>query len=371
MSNKITFVISGLRGGGAEKVCVTLANGLANQGYDIDLVVLSLNGAVRANELSSKVRLVNLNIGHARYSFFSLWRYISTGKPATVLSFNRQLSVVLVLIRKLLFKEFRLVSRNIIYLSIAEQNKNGMWHGVVSKYLTKRFYSLSDIIVAQSHAMKEDLLDYLCLPDEKVKVIHNPISSEIESIGDSPLDEQACKSDYLLCVGRLEHQKAFHYAIECFSNVAEKYPNLRLKLVGRGSLESELRNQASALGVVDRVDFDGYQSNIFSYYLGAKATLLTSLYEGFPNILVESIALGTPVVAFDCPSGPSEIVINGVNGFLVKQFDLADFCNKIEIVIDEPMPKCQIKATAEAFERNTILDEYARVLMNFDYAYND
>ena len=136
------------------------------------------------------------------------------------------------------------------------------------------------------------------------------------------------KKNYLLCIGRLEKQKAFHLAIEAFAGIADKFPNLRLKIVGKGSLEKELKQKVIDCQVTSRVDFDGFKKDITKYYLHANATLLTSLYEGYPNVLIESIAMNTPVVSFDCPGGPREIVKDGVNGYLAKHLDVNDFKKK-------------------------------------------
>ena len=362
MSKKISFIIGGLRGGGAEKVCVTLANGLSERGYEIDLVVLSLNGSIRDKELSPKVNLVNLDLGHARYSALALWRYLRSSKPETVLSFNRQISVVLGLVHKFTGLKFRLVSRNIIFLSIAESSKKGLWHGFISKHLIRQFYALSDLLIAQSHAMKDDLVSYLSLPEDRVEVIHNPVCQKVADFSKEKDLNAVEKKDYLLCVGRLEPQKAFNYAITAFASIAPDYPDLHLKIVGKGSLEGELKEQAHALDVTDRVDFEGYQTDMISYYLHAKATLLTSLYEGFPNVLVESIAMGTPVVAFDCQSGPSEIIVDGVNGFLVENKNATKLVAALHNVLRLRINAATISMTAQCYKSNTIISEYEKVL---------
>jgi glycosyltransferase involved in cell wall biosynthesis len=366
MNKKIAFIIGGLRGGGAEKVCITLANGLAGRGYEIDLVVLSLNGAIRDKELSPEVNLVNLGIDHARYSALALWQYLQSAKPQTVLSFNRQISVVLGLVRKLTRLNFRLVSRNIIFLSIAESNKKGLWHGFISKHLIRWFYALSDLLIAQSHAMKEDMVSYLRLPESRFEVIHNPVCQKVAEFSTANDLGTVEKRDYLLCVGRLEPQKAFHYAISAFSAIAPAHPKLRLKIVGKGSLEGQLKEQARMLGVADRVDFEGYQADMIPHYLHAKATLLTSLYEGFPNVLVESIALGTPVVAFDCPSGPGEIVMEEVNGFLVRHEDQAHLKECINLALPHPWNKGHIVETSKRFSAAKILDLYSQHLLGME-----
>src|SRR5690606_4579843 len=122
-----------------------------------------------------------------------------------------------------------------------------------------------------------------------------------------------------------------HYLLEAFCRLEDK--EVILKLLGKGSLENELKKLAKDLGIEDRVIFEGFQEDVISYIISAKVVALTSLYEGFPNVLVESIALGTPVVSFDCQSGPSEIIIDGVNGYLVKYLDKDDFAKKLDLAL--------------------------------------
>ena len=362
MDRRITLIIGGLRGGGAQRVCVTLANALVKRGYAVDLVVLGLEDAAMLASLSDQVTLIDLGVDHARKSFFALAEYIKRANPKTVLSFNREISIILGFLRLLYSFDFRLISRNITYLSLSESAKKGIWFGVIVNFMIRKFYGFSDLFIAQSKGMAEDLESYLGVNKKKVLVINNPISENIEYFLKNNDITNLNKEDYLLCIGRLDEVKAFHYAIEAFSNLAEKYPLLKLKIVGKGSLEGELRKLATARGVAERVLFEGYQDNIISYYLHARITVLTSLYEGFPNALIESIALGTPVVAFDCPSGPSEIIKNGVNGYMVRYRDLNHLVECLEKALNKEWDITAVRSSADRFKSTLITQEYIDVI---------
>ena len=108
---------------------------------------------------------------------------------------------------------------------------------------------------------------------------------------------------------------------------------MRLKIVGHGSLAEELKEKTIDLDVENAFDFEGFQKNIIPYYLHTKATVLTSLYEGYPNVLIESIAMNTPVVAFNCPGGTNEIVQDSYNGYLVNYKDIDDLKNKLSALL--------------------------------------
>lgn len=98
------------------------------------------------------------------------------------------------------------------------------------------------------------------------------------------------------------------------------------------------------------------------YYLNANATVLSSLYEGFPNVLIESIALGTPVLAFDCPSGPKEIIENGINGYLVEFKKVGEMAEKIELLIENSFHPDRVKITSDKFLIENVIKHYEKVL---------
>ena len=362
MSGKaITLLINSLRGGGAEQVCVTIANGMAERGWDVTLVVLNLKDAVYQQRLNPRVRLANLHKGHARTAFFPLWQYFRREKPKKVLVFNHQLAVLLVLIRNLSFLPYSIISRNISTLSLKQKNDSSFWHKYVIHFLVELFYNRVDLVIAQSSGMKQDLVEYFNFNAEKITIINNPINPAIESFADNNDMSKIQKKTYVLCAGRLDAVKAFYFAIESFALIVHDHPELRLKIAGSGPQEQELKTLARRAGVDDKVDFEGFQRDLIPYYLHAKATILTSLYEGFPNILLESISLGTPVVAFNCPSGPREIVADGVNGYLVRYQDQKHLVKCLKMALDRQWNPQEIALTSERFKSEVIIREYESV----------
>ena len=191
--------------------------------------------------------------------------------------------------------------------------------------------------------MQKDLIKLYSNLEKKSNVITNPLSLNIENYCKMHDLRKIDKQNYILCVGRLEEQKAFHFALDAFASIKNKFPGLRLKIVGKGSLDKDLKLKTIHWGVSSRVDFEGFQKDIIPYYLYAKVTILTSLYEGYPNVLIESIALNTPVVSFDCPSGPSEIIQDGLNGYLVKYQDIDDLKNKVLITLSNKFNSKDLK----------------------------
>ncbi|MFW5983424.1 MAG: glycosyltransferase, partial [bacterium] len=232
----MTFLINSLRGGGAERNCVVLSNAFVDKGVSVEIVVLHLNNAVLHTELDSRIKLVNLNIRHARFAVIKIYKYILKNKCQNILVFNHQLAVLLSIIRSLSRHKFRITARNISTLSQKKQNEKSIWHKYIVEYFTRTFYKKVDFIVAQSKGMLLDLKTNYKIPQNKVKVIYNPINPVIEHNYRQYKDlNQVCRKYYLLCVGRLEEVKSFDCAIKTFAKIASDYKDLKLKIVGDGS----------------------------------------------------------------------------------------------------------------------------------------
>ncbi len=353
LDKKITFLISTLSGGGAEGVCVGIANSFVDNGWDVDLVVLNLRNEAYLNRLSEKVNLIVLNVNHARYSGFSLLRYLYKKKIKKILVFNYELSVVLVIL-KIFFKlKFSIISRNISTFSakMLQFYQLSLWDRFVVAPLIKYFYPRVDYVVNQSNGMRDDLIKMYPKLKKFSSVIFNPIPAQLIEYASRNNLSSIKKENYLLCIGRLEKIKGFHHAIKAFAGIVDKYPYLRLKIVGKGSEEKRLKQIAIDYSVSDKVDFEGFKKEIIPYYLKARVTILPSLYEGYPNVLIESISMNTPVIAFDCPSGPNEIIIDGRNGYLVKNQDVNDLRKKM---LNFPYDKFIYKDLVNSIKKNHI-----------------
>lgn len=359
---KITFLITSLAGGGAEGVCVNLANGLAQNGWNVELIVLHMNNSVYHENLDARVNLVVLNVNNARYSLISLIKYFRKVKLEKIVVFNYELTVMTLIARYFCYDKFKVISRNINTISKNQVVEKSFSYKAFLKKMVDIFYKKSDFIVNQSNGMMEDLISVYPDIRNKTQVIYNPVRLEIEKHGKSIDFENIIKDNYILCVGRLEHQKAFHFAIEAFSKIVIDFPSIRLKIVGQGFFESDLKKMVKELSIENSVDFEGFQKNMISYYINAKLVLLTSLYEGFPNVLIESISLGTPVVAFDCPSGPKEIVIEGKNGYLVEYLSTNDLSKKIHLALNTQWNYKVVYESSFRYKMTTIIQQWESLI---------
>lgn len=361
IDKKITFFISSLGGGGAEGVCVNIANSLSERGWQVTLLVLHLNNSVYHKRLNDKVELVVLGINHARHALVPLYKYLVKQRPEKILVFYYELTAILIMLRSIMKYKFTIITRNVNTLSYNRKDTEISVRKYLYRCLVDNLYKKSDHFINQCNGMRDDLISLYDINKDKISVIYNPINNIVEKYAMNLDFNSIKKENYLLCVGRLENQKSFHYAIEAFSNIKAEYPDLRLKIVGQGGLEAELKSLASKLDVSNKVDFEGFQDDIIPYYLKARMVLLSSLYEGFPNVLIESIALGTPVVAFDCPSGPKEIIIDDVNGYLVKYLCVGHFSDCIRKALNKKWVPEIISLTSNKYKINDVIVNYENV----------
>jgi glycosyltransferase involved in cell wall biosynthesis len=183
----------------------------------------------------------------------------------------------------------------------------------------------------------------------------------------SVIEKTDIENEFLF-VGRLSPQKGLVNLLKAFKLAYEKNSNIYLTLVGEGTENEMLKKMVVNMGLSSVVSFEGYQENTLSYFKRVKATLLTSFFEGFPNVLVESIAVGTPVIAFNCPSGPEDIILPGVNGILVPHLNVENFSKAILGIANNDIQfnRTEVIDTSKRFSTTTIVKQYEKVLFE-DY----
>ncbi len=182
------------------------------------------------------------------------------------------------------------------------------------------FYHRLNHIVVQSARSAEWFQNKLKIPKANISVIPNVVSRPTLDINPAPVSiiGKDLNCPIIACVGRLTEQKGFDYALRVLSLVKEVYPCVRMMIIGEGPLQPSLRQTASEHDVLDSVSFLAPLPDLREIWKQSSVFLLTSRYEGFPNVLAEAMAHGVPPVAFDCPTGPSDLIRHGENGFLIE-----------------------------------------------------
>ncbi len=185
----------------------------------------------------------------------------------------------------------------------------------------KLLYPSADKIVANSSDTASDIKKYIRRDIENLITINNPIfNNRIYDLSNerSNLDDfYQLQKPIIISVGRFFPQKNFSFLIKSFVKVKKEFNNASLVILGDGPLKNQLFSLAKELKVEKDVHFLGFVDNPYKYLKNSDVFVLSSLYEGFGNVIVEALAVGTPVVATHCPGGPHEILQNGKFGILV------------------------------------------------------
>jgi len=314
----ISIFIPSLRGGGAERVMVTLANGFAGQGHRVDLVLARAEGPYLA-DVSARVRVVDLGASRVLTSLPGLVRYLRREKPNAMLSALNHANVAAIAARMLAGVPTRLVVSERNHVTRSMQASRDLASRAVIR-LMAWLYPHADGIVAISDGVADDLARAAGLPLDSITVVYNPaVTPVVEALaGASPPEKYLAAGSLpvILGVGRLTAQKDFSTLIRAFARVRSCTP-CRLVILGEGELRDELKALADSLGLDGDVSMPGFVDNPYACMSRAAVFVLSSRWEGFGNVIAEAMACGCPVVSTDCPSGPAEILEGGRWGRLV------------------------------------------------------
>ncbi|PKH31896.1 glycosyltransferase [Shewanella sp. ALD9] len=351
------FLINSLQGGGTEKVCKIIANGLAEKGYIINIYIFDDRDELAVQQCHTNVRLFFLGKASSIKSIPSLFSLVPQLAGGSILVFNHEYALVLLLIKLFLRKDLKIISRMNNTFSITVLFKSKKYRFFVT-LLMKLFYKKMDFYIYQSKGIKDDLVRnyYVTGPSE---LIPNPIG-----LPTSILNKKSNSKHQLLYVGRLVKQKNVIDILKAVKFISISNPNVILIIVGDGPEKERLKLFCLENDIVKHVSFVGKVLNVAQYYSEANLTILSSFNEGFPNVLLESISYNTPVVSYDCPSGPSEIIINGVNGFLVKHLDQNDLQEKIISALSYNWKEKELLESISKFNCKNIISKYETVLNN-------
>lgn len=300
-----------LQGGGAERMMCNLAGGLVDLGFTVDLVV-ARRGGVFDEMVDRRVRLVSLDAPRTVLAVWRLRRYLRQHRPLALLSTPVIANTVAILAHVLAGRSGRLVVREANRIDRKQRNESA--RNVRLCYsLLPWSYRLADRVVAVSQAVRHDLLHLASLSPGRVAYARNPsIRSDLDDLLQDDFAHPWLAQpgvSVLLAAGRMRVQKGFDVLLQALV-IARRSRDVRLILCGEGKQMPTLKQLAARLGLTEVVDFIGFVSNPFPAMAAVDCFVLSSRWEGSPNVLVEALACGCPVVATDCPSGPREIIGN-------------------------------------------------------------
>lgn len=303
--------------GGAERMTVLIGKSLDTRIYDVCfcLVGISSNSSIVdfiPNGIHI-IRIPNMN------RFYLVWKMVSSilkEKPFAVFSSVINISNKILPFRWM-FPKVKVIIRcdNYLYTYSDKQQK-----------MIAKLYPMADCIIAQTQEMKDELVIQLGINETKVVALNNPIDKQTidKKVASAISPYQSNKIKHFVAIGRFNRQKGFDLLIDAFIEVCKTRRDVDLyivgdKTLGGGLIFESLEQKAIESGIADLVHCVGYKDNPYVYLKYADCFVLSSRWEGLPNVLLESLYLGTPVAAFKCIPIIERIVDDGVNGFLAEK----------------------------------------------------
>lgn len=363
-AKKIAIFASFSGAGGVERMLLNLAGGLAADGCAVDLVVARATSK-HLQHLPDGVRLVKLGTSHTFTSLFRLAAYLQRERPDALLAAKERACRTAVLARRLSGVKVRLGFRLGTTVSAAFENKSP-WRFALWCWPMRWFYRQAEAVVAVSEGVRQDLLKITGLPEERFHVVRNPvITPQMEALSRVEVDDPwftPGAPPVLMGLGRLTQQKDFFTLLRAFALVHGERP-CRLLILGEGGDRQGLEGLAAELGVSVDLRLPGFEANPYRYLRRAQLFVLSSRWEGSPNALTEAMALGIPVVATDCPSGPNEILPGAQVGELVAMGDPLAMATAIKRMLDSPPPAELIRAAVADYNVTRSAHHYRRLLL--------
>lgn len=349
-------------GGGAERVLLNLGCGLAEQGFQIDLVLGKAWGP-HLKKVPPQIRIVDLQASQTLASLLALSRYLRQERPLALLSAMHYGNEMALWAKRLARVSTRVIVTEHNTLSQSLRNKTKLKNRLIP-LCVRYFYPWADEIVAVSQGVARDLARISGLPCKRIQTIYNPVvTPELLEKAKAPLDHPWFKPGeppVILGVGKLEAQKDFPTLLRAFALVRRVRPS-RLIILGWGPDRSQLEALIRDLGTEEDVALLGYVENPYNYMAHASVFALSSAWEGLPTVLVEAMALGTPVVSTDCESGPSEILDDNRYGILTPVGDPQGLANGILEIFSGRSRKVDPNWLKQ-FELDASVKQYIRVI---------
>ena len=347
-SRKIVISIGSISCGGAERVAVNIANDLVAFGNEVSILTLDNKKSLykideRVKILSFERKTKNKVLKHIQI-FFYIRKSLKLLKPDSILNFAFPTFFSL--------STVNLKSRIVISI---RNNPNNL-ESFDRVFLRRFLFGRATAIISQTEYAKNII--YNQTKHKNIVVIPN----YVRDISNENLE----KINYIINVGKLHDVKGQEKLIKMFSQI----PNdlWKLVLVGEGRNKEKLKALSQKLNLNDKVIFTGNVDNVDFYLQQSKIFAFTSQTEGFPNALLEAMVTPLPCISFDCPAGPSEMIINNVNGFLVPLNDETQFKEKLMILMNDDMLQEEFCKEAlkirEIFSKELLLHKIKDILLN-------
>jgi glycosyltransferase involved in cell wall biosynthesis len=308
---RIAFFIRALKGGGAQRDTILLANEIAARGGRVDLLTLVPDGPLRAL-VSQQVSIVPVGGGKLRAAVPGLRRALIARRPNALISAEAAPNLIALTAARLVPWNIRprIVLREVASASVAARLDPYRQNRIAYRIL--RFaYRFADVVVTLTEGARRDLAKNFRVPEAKLARM---TANAVIDAAVLATPEGKREPGLIVSVGRLSPEKDHATLIRAFARLDR---SMRLEIAGDGPMRGALQSLIRELGLTGRVRLSGFVTDPFPVFRRAALAVSCSRYEGFGNAIVEALACGTPVVATDCPYGPREILADGRYGLLV------------------------------------------------------
>ncbi len=350
---------------GIQRIMVNIANGLTNLGYRVDLIMPEIKGQYLI-DLSPDVKLFDLNTRNPINVLNNLRKYLKTTKPNLLLCADQHINIAAAIARPLSGVKFSLIITQHNPLGILKHDFR--WFVRILPLFARIFFPLADQIVVISQGLVREIATVIQQPPERLRVIYNPVitSHVFQRAAESPPHPWLNNKNkpVILGAGRLTQQKDFFTLIKAF-RLLKSNLDARLLIIGEGEDRPQLENLIRQLNLQEDVCLANHQENPYTYMKNSDIFVLCSIWEGFGNVLVEAMAVGTPVISTDCESGPAEILEQGKYGQLVPIQNPLALSEAILTTLTHPIPSHILKVRAMDFSLSPIMSQYEQLLQEF------
>lgn len=356
MRKRIYFIIPTIeRGGGAERVCVFIANALQKKGYQVFIQLLNRKN-IPVYPVDDGVKVLQPPVFcfgiYGAVFHFLLRCFFKREFPGCVIAFLEPANVFASILAR--FTNIKVILTERANPAIDPRNPKS------TARIRKALPYIAKFLM-QTKKCAEKFTDYLPVKPEQFEVIYNPVVNHFPVA-----DDKQAKSDVLLAVGRLCYPKGYDRMIRIFAAVHKQFSEKKLFICGDGPDKNDMQKMVKEYGIEGAVYFCGNVENIAEYYKKADVFLMTSHYEGMPNAMLESYANGCPAISFDFDFGASDIIEHNVNGILIPQDDEEAFKEALIKYLKDPEMRKNfvrnIPETMKKFSPEVITDQWEKLI---------
>lgn len=363
MTTRITLFLPSLESGGAERAFVDLANDFAGRGFTVDLALVHRGGPYLA-EVSPSVRVIDFGTRRWPIAAVKLAAYLVRTRPDVLLSGLDIANAVAVVASALAGRLSRcVISQRAVVRSSWQIDRPRTWRLWLE--ILRQTYRRARLVICNSTAAAEEVQrDFGVKPSDCAVVLNHVDVPRLEALAREQVNDPWLAPDALpliVSVGSLTPRKDVSTLLRAFA-IARRARPCNLLVLGEGVEHDRLHSLARSLGVDQHARFPGFAANPFPWIAGADLLVSASLAEGCPNVIQQALALGTPIVATDCPGGTAEVLCEGMWGRLVPMRDAEAMATAIIQTLDDRRPP-DGRIRARDFDRARTADRYLALLL--------